>query len=81
MRMRIPSSMTRFVEANINATTAVKCAPFLNSALAAASAANEHDEFAAPNAVDIEMLLAPGFPTIGVRRDFGTKACIIPLMP
>src|SRR6266496_2262011 len=46
--MMIPSSITRFVEANWNAIAAVKSAPFRNSDRARATEAYEHDEEAAP---------------------------------
>ena len=46
--MMIPSSITRFVDANWNAIEAVKSAPFLNSDRESATAAYEHDEEAAP---------------------------------
>ena len=58
----MPSSMTRFVEANMNATAAMKCAPFITSERAAASAANEQDEDAAPNSVASETLRKSGSP-------------------
>lgn len=54
--------MTRFVEANMNATAEMKWAPFKKSNLAAASAAKEHDEDAEPNTVAIDMLLRSGSP-------------------
>ena len=54
--MRIPSSMTRLVEANMKATAAMKWAPFRTSARAAASAANEHEDEAAPKTVASDTL-------------------------
>ncbi len=46
-----PSSHTRLVEANWNASIAVSEAPLSNSERAIAIAAYEHDEDAAPSAV------------------------------
>ena len=45
----IPSSMTRFVEANSKAIAAVKLAPFRKMDRASATAAYEHEEDAAPS--------------------------------
>ena len=45
----IPSSITRFVEANWNAIEAVKSAPFLNSERESATAAYEQEDEAAPS--------------------------------
>src|SRR6056297_3336539 len=78
MRMMIPSSITRFVEANINATPAIKCAPFLMRARAAASAAKEQEDEAAPKNVDSEMLFRSPSPMYRVSFPFGTNAWIIP---
>ena len=49
--MTIPSSITRFVEANSNAIAAVKSAPLRNKERASATAAYEHDDEAAPRPV------------------------------
>ncbi len=49
MTRMIPSSITRFVEAISKVIAAVKFAPLLNSDLASATAAYEHDELAAPS--------------------------------
>ncbi len=57
-----PSSITRLVEANMKATAATKWAPLRTSERAAASAANEHDDEAAPNTVASDTLLKPGSP-------------------
>src|SRR4051794_36917137 len=46
-----PSSQTRFVEANWNASADAADAPFWNSDLAIAMAAYEHDDDAAPRPV------------------------------
>jgi hypothetical protein len=46
----IPSSITKFVEANWSAIAAVKFAPFRNNDRASATAAYEHDDEAAPRA-------------------------------
>jgi len=46
--MMIPSSITRFVEANWNAIAAVKSAPFRKRDRASATAAYEQDDDAAP---------------------------------
>ena len=46
--MMMPSSITRFVDANWNTMAAVKSAPFRKSDRARATAAYEHDDEAAP---------------------------------
>ena len=76
--IRIPSSITRLVEANMNATAAIKCAPFFTKARAAANAAKEQEEEAAPKNVLKEMLLKSASPIYLVILPFGTKACIMP---
>ena len=45
----MPSSITRFVDANSNAMAAVKSAPFWKIERAIATAAYEHDDDAAPS--------------------------------
>ncbi len=75
----MPSSMTRFVEANMNATAATKCAPLRTRERAAARAANEHEDEAAPKAVARETLWKSGAPIWRVSLSFGTKAWIMPL--
>ena len=75
----MPSSMTRFVDANMKATAATKWAPFMTRARAAARAANEQDDDAAPKTVARETLLASGSPRYGVSRPFGTNAWIMAL--
>ena len=69
----MPSSMTRFVDANMNATALTKCAPFATRERAAARAAKEQDEDAAPKRVDSPMLCASGAPTYFVSRALGTN--------
>src|SRR5947209_20573454 len=49
MISRMPSSITRFVEANSNAIDAVKFAPLRKRERARATAAYEHEDDAAPN--------------------------------
>ena len=80
MNIRIPSSMTRLVEANINATVLMKCAPFWKRDLAAAKAANEQEEEMEPNKVESEILLTFPLPICWVNFFFGTKAWIIELI-
>ena len=76
--MTIPSSMTRFVEANWNAIEEVKSAPFRKSERESATAAYEHDEDAAPrpDAMPIERGESSG----SSRRisPFETTACTAP---
>ena len=55
----IPSSTTRFVEANSNAIAARKSPPLRKIERASATAAYEHDEDAAPRRVAIVRLRAP----------------------
>ena len=70
----MPSSITRFVEANMNATAATKCAPLRTSERAAASAANEHDDDAEPNAVARATPRKSAAPMWRVSLFLGTKA-------
>jgi hypothetical protein len=63
----------------MKATAAIKCAPFLTSYRAAAKAAKEQDEEAAPKKVDSEILFRSASPIYLVSSFLGTKACIIQL--
>ena len=80
IRMRMPNSMTRLVEANIKATAATKWAPFTISALAVAKAAKEQDELIAPNNVARLTLFVPALPKYGVSFPLGTNAWIMALI-
>ncbi len=77
--MRIPSSMTKLVEANMKATAATKWAPFSTRARAAARAAKEQEEETAPKIVERETLLRLGLPMYCDSRSLGTKAWIMAL--
>jgi hypothetical protein len=79
IRIRMPSSITRLVEANMNATAATKCAPLSTRLRAAARAAKEHELDMAPNTVASPMLRGVAFPSRGARRAFGTNAWIMAL--
>jgi hypothetical protein len=71
----IPSSITRFVDANPNAIAAVKLAPFRKSERASATAAYEQDDEAAPrpHAIAIERKESSG--RRRVTDSFETTAC------
>lgn len=49
MNASAATSIARFVDANMNARAAIKCAPFIQMLRVADSAANEHDEEANPS--------------------------------
>src|SRR5205085_2100030 len=76
--IRIPSSATRFVEANSKAVEAVKSAPRRKSERASATAAYEHDDDAAPRPV---ATASERGESSGSRRriaPFDTTACTTP---
>src|SRR5919197_1366735 len=76
--IRIPSSTTRFVDANSKAVAAVKSAPRRKSERASATAAYEHDDDAAPRPHAIPSERGE---SSGSRRrisDFDTTACTAP---
>ena len=60
--------------ANIKATAATKCAPFLTSGRAAASAEKEQNEDAAPKKVESDTLLKSVSPIYLVSSVLDTKA-------
>ena len=62
IRIKTQSSITRLVDANIKATAATKWMPLSTKARAAASAAKEQDEDAAPKSVAIDILLRFALP-------------------
>ena len=64
----------------MKATAVIKWAPFCTRALAAAKAAKEHDEEAAPKTVASETLLTSAFPMWAESFSLGTKAWIIALI-
>ena len=72
-----PSSHTRFVEANWNASALAADAPLANSDRAIATAAYEHDEEAAPSPVARAMAAGPPSPSARCTRSRGTHACTI----
>src|SRR5205823_1107186 len=71
---RIPSSITRLVEANSNAIAAEKSAPFRKIARASATAAYEHDDDAAPSAVAIDKERGESSGSSRLISDFDTTA-------
>src|SRR2546430_2886771 len=73
-----PSSHTRFVEANWNASVVAAEAPFWNRLLAIAIAAYEHELEAAPRPVASATGLGPEPDIARSMRSRGTHACTIP---
>ena len=78
IQITIPSSITRFVEANWNASADAAEAPFVNSDLAIAIAAYEHEEEAAPRPVASPTGRAPDPPRARSMRVRGTQAWTTP---
>src|SRR3954453_251834 len=72
-----PSSQTRLVDANWNASALAADAPFWNRLLAIAIAAYEHDEEAAPSKVALVIGLNPSPDSARSIRSRGTQACTI----
>src|SRR3954454_5534275 len=72
-----PSSQTRLVEANWNASADTADAPFWNSDLAIAIAAYEHEDDAAPRPVASATGRAPSPDSDDSIRRRGTHACTI----
>ncbi|HZS25354.1 MAG TPA: hypothetical protein VFA30_10255 [Gaiellaceae bacterium] len=70
-----PSSQTRFVDANWNASAAEADAPFWKSDFAIATAAYEHDDEAAPSAVARATAAGPEPASARSMRARGTQAC------
>src|SRR3954466_11832910 len=68
-----PSSQTRLVDANWNASAATAEAPFWNSDLAIATAAYEQDDDAAPSPVASATGLAPSPLSADSIRSRGTQ--------
>src|SRR5947209_18348432 len=73
----IPSSNTRLVEANWNASAEAAEAPFWNSDLAIAIAAYEHEDDAAPSPVASATGRGPDPPSARWIRSRGTQAWTI----
>src|SRR5579884_2106334 len=73
----IPSSNTRFVEANWKASAEAAEAPLANSDLAIAIAAYEHEDEAAPRPVASATGRTPAPPSARSIRCLGTHACTI----
>lgn len=80
INISIPNSITRFVEANMNATEEMKCAPLAKRLLAVARAAKEQELEADPKTAEIETLCKPPPPICRVKGFLGTNACIIALI-
>src|SRR5207247_4567716 len=76
--MMIPSSITRFVEANWNAIAAVKSAPLRKSERASATAAYEHDDEAAPRPDATASVLGESSGSSRRISLFETTACTAP---
>jgi hypothetical protein len=74
----IPSSKTRLVEANMNASAAGSPAPFWNVLLAIAIAAYEHDDDAAPSPVAFSVDPRPRPPSTRSISPRVNQACTIP---
>src|SRR5215210_3244676 len=70
-----PSSHTRLVEANWNASADTAEAPFWNSDFAMAMAAYEHDDDAAPSTVALATGLTPPPARLAWIRSRGTQTC------
>ena len=76
--MTIPSSKTRFVEANWNAIAVCRLAPFWKSDFAIATAAYEQEDDAAPSPVASPIGRPPLPPSARWIRSRGTHAWTIP---
>src|SRR5439155_16913084 len=76
--MMIPSSITRFVEANWNAIAAVKSAPLRKSERASATDAYEHDDEAAPRPDAIASVFGESSGRSRRISRFETTACTAP---
>ena len=74
----MPSSMTRFVDANSNAIAAVKSAPFRKMERASATAAYEHDDEAAPRPQASPRERRESSGSSRVISDLETTACTMP---
>ena len=70
-----PSSSTRLVEANMNASAGTSAAPFLKTVRAVATAAYEHDELTAPRKVAHPTERRLVFPNCLVTLSLRTKTC------
>src|SRR5213594_4353273 len=75
--MMIPSSMTRFVDANSKAMAAVKLAPLRKIERASATAAYEHDDDAAPRQAAIISVRGESSGRSRLISDFETTAWTI----
>ena len=71
---RMPSSMTRLVEAISNAMAATKLAPLRNSDRASATAAYEQDDDAAPRPVAMARVRGRSSPSRRATAAFDTSA-------
>ena len=76
--MTMPSSTTRFVEANWNASALAEEAPAANSDLAIAIAAYEQDDDAAPSPLASATGRTPPAPSARSMRTRGAHACTAP---
>src|SRR5438445_10394729 len=75
--MMIPSSMTRFVDANSKAMAAVKLAPLRKIDRASDTAAYEHQDDAAPRPEAISSVRGESSGRSRLISDFETTACTI----
>ena len=80
-QITIPSSITRFVEANMKTIELTKSAPRWKSVLAIADAAYEHEDDAAPNNVARPISRGPRRPSTRSIDTRGTNACTAPEIP
>src|SRR5205085_12245258 len=71
----MPSSATRLVEANSKAIAATKSAPFRTRERASATAAYEHEDEAAPNAVATASVFGDASGSNLLIARFETTAC------
>ena len=78
--MTMPSSMTRFVEASMNAIAGTKPAPLANRARVVESAANEQELEMKPKKVPSPTLLGPVSPMLRLMRSRVTKTWIMLLI-
>ena len=80
-QITIPSSTTRFVEANMKTIELTKSAPRWKSVFAIADAAYEHEEEAAPKRVARRTSRGPRRPSTRCMSTRGTNACTAPEIP
>jgi hypothetical protein len=74
----MPSSMTRLVDENRNASDGMSAAPLANIERVTAAEAYEHDELAAPKTVARAISCGPSRPSSSRMRRFDTSVCTAP---